>query len=97
MWYSALILRQRTHPEIQVSMDKPLWEESVVLIEADSEQDASIKAEELGARGDISFRAVSTAMVQWKFVKILEIHEILDDSFRHGTEVFSRFINGPIS
>jgi len=95
MWYSAALLSKRTHPASDPATDEPLWEESIVLIEADSEEDAMREAQSIGRRDETSFTSVSGELVKWEFVCVTEVHEILEETFKHGTEVFSRFVRNP--
>lgn len=92
MWYSASLLLKRIHPRAAVGTDEALWEESIVLIEANSEDEAREEAERLGGKENQSFQAVSGEEVRWEFVRVTAIHELLDESLKNGTEVFSRFL-----
>jgi len=92
MFYSLALLSKRTHPQSDPQTDDPLWEESIVLIEADSEADAKLEAEKLGRKDETSFTAVSGELVKWEFVRVTAVYEIADDTLKHGTELFSRFL-----
>lgn len=92
MWYSASLLLKRTHPKVPVGTDESLWEESIVLIEANCEAEARQQAEHLGRKENQRFQAVSGEEVRWDFVRITALYELLDDHVKNGTEVFSRFL-----
>jgi len=93
MWYSAALLFERIHPTRTDHAKEPLWEESVILIDALSEEDARKKAELFGKKEAISFRAISGELVEWRLVEVMDTHEIQDRHLKSGTEVFSRFLN----
>jgi len=93
MWYSAALLFERVHPGHESPPDDPLWEESVILVDAPSEEDAKAKAEILGRAKELSFRAISGEAVEWRFVEVVETQEVLDPAIKTGTEVFSRFLS----
>jgi len=92
MWYSASLLSKGTHREQKTGADDPLWEESIVLLQAESEADARQKAERAGMEEQMSFKAISGEVVDWDFVGVTKVHEILDQSLKEGTELFSRFL-----
>lgn len=91
MWSVALLF-ERIHPQSAKVPDDPLWEESIIVVEASSEEEAQKKAETLAKKDEVSFRAVSGEEVEWKFVGVIDSHEILDEVVVEGTEVFSRFL-----
>jgi Domain of unknown function (DUF4288) len=93
MWYSAALLFERIHPTRTGRAKEPLWEESVILVDASSEEDAREKAEAFGKKEAISFQAISGERVEWRLVEVVDIHEIQDRDLKSGTEVFSRFLN----
>ena len=92
MWYSAALLFERRHPDAKTTSNRPLYEESIRIVEADCDEDARLKAEEIGKRAAVDYPAISGEKVEWRFVDVLDIHEILDASLSNGTEVFSRFL-----
>src|SRR5439155_4510398 len=65
MWYSASLLIKRTHPQADPGIGDDLWEESIILIQANSEDEARQEAERLGRTEDLDFQAVSGEMVKW--------------------------------
>jgi hypothetical protein len=68
-----------------------LWEESIVLVEAGSEQDARHQAERLGLLGNHGYGSES-GHVEWKFERVERIYPIDAAEVGSGTEVFSRFL-----
>lgn len=91
MWSVALLF-ERLHPQSRKVPDDPLWEESVIVVDASSEEEAQEKAEQLARKEAVSFRAVSGEQVEWNFVGVIGSHEITDQVVAEGTEVFSRFL-----
>jgi hypothetical protein len=93
MWYSVALLFERIHPARPDKAKEPLWEESIILVEALSNEDARAKAEMFGKKEAISFRAISGEMVEWRLVEVLDTYEIQDNDLKSGTEIFFRFLD----
>ena len=91
MWYSAALLFESVHPDPTPGQSERLYEESIRLIQAGSEDDARTKAEYLGREGEHTYKTASGEKVEWRFVKVMDMHEILVDNLEDGTEIFSRF------
>lgn len=91
MWFGVSILSKSLHALEQPKA--PLWEESIVIVEADSEEHAVQLATPLGQSQQTSFSVGSRGdTVSWVFDSILEVFTINDESLSSGTEVFSRFL-----
>ncbi|MCP4553581.1 MAG: DUF4288 domain-containing protein [Bacteroidetes bacterium] len=70
----------------------PLWEERIILIDADSEEDAHRKGELIGNQEAVSYKAKGT-IVEWRFECIERVYVIeVDNEVKNGTELFSRFL-----
>jgi hypothetical protein len=91
MWFCVSLTFERVHPE--TNRDEPLWEQSLILVDALSEGHAAIRGAALGKAREISFDAISGENVQWRFVRVGEIFEISDALPKEGSEVFSRFLS----
>src|SRR5438105_4014142 len=91
MWFTASLFFKSNIPNEPDT--QALWEESIVLIRAADEQEARIKAEEIGKRREHKYLAAAGNQVRWSFEKIESIHEVLAENLEHGTEVFSRFLS----
>lgn len=88
MWFSASILMK---PEPKWAQSDDLeWEENIVLIEADDEDQARVLAEEIGRRDECEYETIYGELA-WKLNHIA-IYAIGDDELRTGTELFSRFL-----
>ncbi len=90
MWYAVSRLFEGCH------LDQPaeanLWEESIVLVAADSEADARALAEQLGKADECEFTAGTGDLVQWRFRGIESAYAIDESVLGSGTELFSRFL-----
>ena len=89
MWYSASLLFKSERDGIcAVEM---LWEEQIVLIEAEDEVEAKQKATQYGAAKEHEYRNQKGESVRWVFKQIERVCEV-DPTLKDGAEVFSRFL-----
>ena len=89
MWYAANLLFKSTHSQ---SGDDELWEESIRLVDAESEDMALKKAQIIGANEKVAYLAQEGDKVTWEFVRVDRVFEISDEQLRNGAELFSRFL-----
>lgn len=89
MWYAANLLFKSVHSI--ASDDEPLWEESIYLIDADSKEAATLKAEIIGRSAEVSYSMHHGDSIRWTFFKVERIHEI-EEQIEDGVEIFSRFL-----
>jgi hypothetical protein len=68
-----------------------LWEESIVLINAENEEDARFEAERIGHGHVSEYENANGVMVRTEFFCVQRIFQILND-ITSGTEIFSRFL-----
>jgi hypothetical protein len=90
MWFAASLLYKSVHdgqPE-----NDALWEESIVLIEAESRAEAEQKAANLGQGEEHEYVSATGDQVRWTFQGVERVYEILDANLESGTEVFSRLL-----
>lgn len=92
MWYAASLFMKGTHiiaPPVQ-----PLWEESIVLIEAPNVPAATGKAREIGRSKEHKYYVdqPSRHEMQWEFVRVERVYEVDGSVPSCGLEVFSRFL-----
>ncbi len=92
MWYSACLLHKSKRVGT-TAVKEPLWEESIVLVEAKDEKDAFEKAVTMGKQREVQYVAADGYSVSWTFERVSRMCELLADRFVHGTEVFSRFLD----
>jgi hypothetical protein len=69
---------------------EPLYEESFLLIRADSEEGASKKAMQQSNQ-PLSYQNQYGETVTWTLKEVVEAKEINEDKLVDGTEIFSRF------
>jgi Domain of unknown function (DUF4288) len=89
MWYAASLLFQYCHPNDPEP--ESLWENSIVLIEASTEETARRIAEGIGADAQCEYVADSD-IVQVRFEQIEKIYQIEAEQLVSGTELFSRLL-----
>jgi hypothetical protein len=88
MWFAVSLLFSGS------SIAKPgtvLWQESIKLIEADSEQAARMLAAKHGKSAEHSYD-VEGAAFTWSFRSIQSVFHLEDFRLESGVEVFSRFL-----
>jgi len=87
--YSVSLLFKSLHTHL--STDPPLWEESIRLFNAISENDARQKAEKYGRSLEVNYETTKD-IVNWVFDCIERVCEIERIEAIDGFEVFSRFL-----
>jgi hypothetical protein len=86
-WYSARLLFEA---EVEGDgSDDILCEESIRLIEADSDNDAEQKAAEVGAQAQHEYVNDDGHTVRWRFRRVLDVQDLCESRIVHGMEVFS--------
>lgn len=88
MWYAACLLIESSRSPAGA---EPIWEESIRLIEAATEQEARAKAERLGHSEGQSYLTTEGTLT-WTFNRVERIYAINADTLIDGTELFSRFL-----
>jgi len=91
MWYGVNLLFKSVHDQAS-SNHEPLWEESVFLVEAASDEEARQAGEHLGKSKEHEYISATGDLVKWRFERVESVFGILDDAISSGTEVFSRFL-----
>ncbi len=95
-WYSVSLLFKSTHlnePEVS-----PLWEESIILIKANSEEEARRESIRIGKEAEHEYSVLYDqkeklrGTVKWTFEQIESIYQVEKENLAHGTELFSRFL-----
>ena len=87
-WYGAkLIFRS----EIDGSVEgEHLWEESIRVLTAESEEEARADAVIVGKAAEHSYLNATGETVCWRFHEVQEIQDLCVSELTQGTEVFSR-------
>ena len=90
MWYAIdlLLFGKREGRNI----DPHLWEETIILVQAEDEQMAIKKGEIIGKRLETNYVSVTNERVFWSFDRIIMTYEIDSDVLEEGVEVFSRHL-----
>jgi hypothetical protein len=88
-WWGASLLFERRIADGQGS---PLLEERIVLVEAQDALAAREWAANWANSETLTFRNVEDEQVEWRFIRLIDVKEILDDAPRMATEVFHRLL-----
>jgi len=91
MWFSVSLLLCGETPGRKAG--DLVWEESIVIIEAASENESRLLGEIIGKGMEVEYDSASGEHIRWTFHSICQVYEIQEqDILRTGTEVFSRFL-----
>ena len=90
MWYTACLLFKAVHSGEPNS--ESLWEETFILIDAETETVARTMAEELGRNREHGYPTDHGNTVKWQFMRVERVYAIDVGDLQTGTEVFSRFL-----
>lgn len=91
MWYTASLMFEGIH-DIQPGL-VGLWEEVIVLIQADTEAEVERAAQALGVSKEHEYYVSEPArhLLRWRFARIDRICPV-EEALTSGAEVFSRFL-----
>lgn len=92
MWYSASLLFESVHGG--QSLPDALWEERIILVKANSEDEARRQADQLGKAEEHAYTSAEGDQVQWAYRRIERICAIDAATLQSGTELFCRFLRG---
>lgn len=90
MWFGVSLLYRAVHRKPE-GLD-PLWEESIVLLQADSAADAEQAAARIGRESEVEYAVADGDVLRWTFDSVLDVYEITEPNPGTGVEVFSRFL-----
>jgi len=90
MWYAVSRLFESCHPDHP--SEPSIWEESIVLVDAESYDEARQEAERRGKSDEHEYISATGEPVQWRFRAIERVFAIDESALESGTEVFSRFL-----
>ena len=90
MWFSASLLMKGNSSER--SDEDIFWEDSIVLIQADDEEDAIVQADALGKAAENQYVAATGESLSWTFERIERVFEI-GEVLASGMELFSRHLS----
>ncbi|GAB3284268.1 DUF4288 domain-containing protein [Parasphingorhabdus pacifica] len=86
-YVAALVLESSSEAEGHA----PLYEESFVLVKAESDEEAKEKATSYGKQQQLSYEDEHHRLVTWKLKEVAEVQQLEDATFDDGSELFSRF------
>lgn len=86
-YYAAVLVFESSSNE---DNHQPLYEESVVLVEASSEENAEERAIQLGKAQETSYQNQDGQTINHRFKCLLEVQLVQDDQIKHGSTVYSR-------
>ena len=89
-WFAASLLFESKHSIF--SAEEGLWEERIIILHAESQDDATAQAHQIGVAGETSYEAKEEDQVTWTLSQVERILEVESESLSSGTEVFSRFL-----
>ncbi|PEC19706.1 DUF4288 domain-containing protein [Bacillus cereus] len=70
-----------------------LFEESIILVKANSLEEAHKLGEKLAIQSELTYENVYEEQVTWKFRKVLHVFELDDTPFETGKELYARFLH----
>jgi Domain of unknown function (DUF4288) len=94
-FYTVSLLLKSTHSP--PSKDEALWEERIILITAETEEQARQKGRNLGENAELEYSVggqvgTNSDVVRWTFVQVERVCHVDSDDLSDGTELFSRFL-----
>lgn len=87
-FYVALLLIEIS---AESAAEPQLYEESFVLVKAESAAEAKEKATDYGKQQATSYHNEDGELITWKFKEIVEVKQVEDATFDDGSELYSRF------
>jgi hypothetical protein len=70
----------------------PHFEEQIFVLRAEDEASARAAAITIGHANAVSYPNQFDEQVEWRFVTVVDVKQLFDDTIGHGTEVFYRFL-----
>ncbi|MCI0638573.1 MAG: DUF4288 domain-containing protein [Gemmataceae bacterium] len=90
MWYAVNLLFEGVHQGQPASEN--LWEERLVLFQADSEEAACRQGESFGPAQDHEYESATGEHIGWRFRRVERVFPIESLVLGDQTELFSRFL-----
>lgn len=87
-FYIAVILLVSTS---ESGNKEPMYEETFVLLEAASEEEARQSALEHAHQSCARYENVEGEIIQWSLKHIVDVARVLRDEFTHGSELYARY------
>jgi hypothetical protein len=90
-WFSARLLFESRHPD-ETDVEK-VFEDRIVLLEADDEHEAEREARKLGSKSREEYKNQFGNRVIWEFVELLDLVPLTTEDIAHGSELYSQFLD----
>ncbi|WP_134700452.1 DUF4288 domain-containing protein [Ammoniphilus sp. YIM 78166] len=90
MWYSTAVLFRLEQME-----SLPTYCETLVLFNADSDDEAYLLAEQWGKEYEDEIWETNGNKTRWVYEQVLDVWELFDEKIASGTEVYSRVWASP--
>ncbi|HPA16326.1 MAG TPA: DUF4288 domain-containing protein [Verrucomicrobiae bacterium] len=87
MWFSVAILVKAV---VEGASQCPIWDESIYMVDATSEQDAYRIALEIGKDSEHEYIGGTGKRVAWTFDSIEKIYPIESHELKSGVRIFNR-------
>lgn len=97
-WFTVALLYESVKEGEPKNLDEDydsstnVYEESHLLVKAVSPEEAIALGEKIGYENEHHYKNKYDETVYWKLVKVLDCFELLDEEFKTGTELYSRYI-----
>ena len=88
---SARLLFEAKHPD-EEGLEK-VYEDRIVLLEADDEDGAESEAMKLGSKSREEYKNQFGNRVIWEFIEVLDLVTLDTDDIGHGSELYSQFLD----
>jgi hypothetical protein len=90
MWFTASLLFKAEHKGVEIQ--DPLWEEQIVLFQAEESSIAEARAAAYGKAQEHEYANMEGQLIRWVFKKVERVCSIETTALADGTELFSRFL-----
>jgi hypothetical protein len=75
--------------------DERLFEDRIILLRAESEREAQVKAKAIGRESAHEYDSAAGSHVTWRFKELLDVKPLWLDSIEDGSEVYYAFLREP--
>lgn len=86
-FYIAVILYEA---QVDAPDYQPIYQESFVLIQASSHQEAETKASSYAQQQQTSYQNEYHEVVTWSVKQVVDVNSVLTDTFEDGAELYAR-------
>jgi hypothetical protein len=90
-WFSARLLFEARPPGATAL--QAVYEDRIVLLEAEDETDAMLKAGDLGEAADEESRSEYEGSIAWEFIEVLDLEQLPVAVLQHGAQVYFQYLD----